>query len=112
MTAEQKNAKKAEKRSIYDEILRNVDENEKTLVDSLVDEVVFYEVEMEALRELPFIAVHPKNPALQKTTPASRLYKQYATSYMNAIRILLNVLRKVDSDAQDDLLRRLEEFTG
>lgn len=110
MAKDEKESKRAAKRAIYDEILRNVDASEKALVNSLIDEVVYYEIEMEELRKLPFIVVHPKNPALQKTTPASRLYKQYAASYMNAIRILLNVLRKVDNDAQNDLLRRLEEF--
>ena len=29
---------------------------------------------------------------------------------MNAVRILINVLRKVESSAADELLKRLEEF--
>jgi hypothetical protein len=31
--------------------------------------------------------------------------------HANTIRILLNVLRKVESDATNELLKRLEEFT-
>ena len=65
---------------------------------------------MERLKKMPFISVNPKNPARQKVTAAARLYKEYVTSYMNALRILLNVLRKVETSAQDELLKRLGEF--
>ena len=92
-------------------IFKDVDETERLLVDNLISEVVYYEEEMEKLKLLPFISINPKNPAKQKTTAAAKLYKEYATSYMNAIRILLNILRKVESSAQDELLRRLEEFS-
>jgi len=99
------------RRAELDEIFRDVDESEKKLVDKLIDDVVYYEAEMERLKGLPFIAIHPKDPQKQKITPAARLYKEYAASYMNALRILLNCLRKVETDAQDELLRRLEAFT-
>lgn len=98
------------RREEYDEIFRDVDENEKQLVDALIDEAVFLEEQMARLKELPFIKIHPKNPTLQKTTPAAKQYKECTQSYMNAIRILMNTLRKVETTAQDELLRRLEEF--
>ena len=103
--------KTSERRSEYDDLFKDVDESEKRLVDHLIDECIYYEEQMEDLKKLPFINVHPKKPSLQKMTPAAKLYKEYATSYMNAIRILLNILRKVESSAQDDLMRRLKEFT-
>ena len=93
-------------------MFRNVDETEKRLVDKLIDECIYYEEQMESLRQLPFISVNPRNTAQQKMTPAAKLYKEYATSYMNALRILLNILRKVENAEADDLLRRLEEFTA
>lgn len=93
------------------ELFRDVDENEKKLVYQLICEVAYYEVQMEELKKLPFINVNPKNPAQQKTTAAAKLYKEFATSYMNGIRILLNTLRKVETTAQEELLRRLEEFS-
>lgn len=93
------------------ELFRDVDENEKKLIDQLIYEVAYYEGQMEELKKLPFINVNPKNPAQQKTTAAAKLYKEFATSYMNGMRILLNVLRKVESSAQDELMRRLEEFS-
>lgn len=91
-------------------IFENVDGGEKQLVDKLLDEVVFLEDKMVELRKLPFVSVHPTNPALQKTTPAAKLYKECTQSYFNAIRILLNTLRKVESSAQNELMKRLGEF--
>lgn len=92
------------------EIFKDVDENEQKLIDPLLEEVIYLEEQMKYLRTLPQIQIHPKNNALQKKTEAAKLYKEYSQSYMNAIRILIGVLHKVDSSAQDELLRRLEEF--
>ena len=91
-------------------LFEDVDEAEKNLVDKLLIEVVFLEERMTELKEMPFINVHPKNPAMQKITPAAKLYKECSQSYMNAVRILLSILRKVETTAQDELLRKLEEF--
>ncbi len=98
------------RRDHLNEIFSNVDENEKALIGPLIDEVVSLEEQMMELRKLPFIKVHPKNPEIQKTTPAAKLYKECSQSYMNAMRILINVLRKVETSAQDELMKRLEEF--
>ena len=108
-----KNVKKQlhnERKSQFEHIFRAVDEDEREFVSRLIDECVWYEERMSELRELPLIAVHPRRPEFQRVTAASRLYKEIATSYMNAMRILLNVLRKVESSAQDELLERLKEF--
>ena len=98
------------RRDQLEEIFKNVDEGQKQLVDRLLDEVVFLEEKMVELRKLPFVNVHPTNPALQKTTPAAKLYKECSQSYMNAIRILSSILHKVESSAQDELMKMLEEF--
>jgi len=99
-----------DRRKQLDEIFRNVDDDERQLVDKLIGEVVYLERQMEDLKKLPFISIHPEKPQLQKLTPAAKLYKECSQSYMNAIRILVNVLRKVEASAQDDLTRMLEEF--
>ena len=91
-------------------IFRNIDEGEKELLKPLMSEVVFLETRMDELRKLPFVRVHPKNPEIQKTTSAAKLYKECSQSYMNAIRILCNSLRKIDSNSADDLRKRLEQF--
>lgn len=81
------------------------------MVERLIDEAIYLEERMEELRKMPFIQINPNNPAQQRTTPAAKQYKECSQSYMNAVRILLNVLRKVDSDAENELLRKLEEFS-
>ena len=88
----------------------DVDESKKVLVSNLIKEVVFLEGRMDELRQMPFIEVHPKIPAKQRPTAAARQYKECAQSYMNAIRILIGILRDVEASAADDLLRRLDEF--
>lgn len=98
------------RRELLSDILQDVDENERVLVDRLLDEIVFLEERMTELKKMPFISVHPKKPTLQKVTPAAKLYKECSQSYMNAIRILESILRKTESSEQDDLLKRLDEF--
>ena len=92
------------------DIFRDVDESQRRLVQPLLYEVVELEERMRYLKTLPFIAVHPQNASLQKMTPAAKLYKECSQSYMNAIRILCSILHKAETSAQDELLRRLEEF--
>lgn len=92
------------------DVFNNTDPDEFKLVRELIDEVVFLEDQMTELKKLPFISVHPVNPGRQKTTAAAKLYKECSQSYMNAIRILLSILRKSESSEQDELLKRLEEF--
>ena len=100
-----------ERKEALENIFKDVDENEKKLIDPLLEEVIYLEEQMKYLRTLPQIKVHPTNNAMQKKTEAAKLYKEYSQSYMNAIRILLGVLHKIDSSAQDELLKRLEEFS-
>ena len=98
------------RREELNEIFKNVEENQRQLVSRLLDEVVFLEERMSELKKLPFVSVNPKNPAQQRMTPAAKLYKECTQSYMNAIRILCSLLHKIESSAQDDLLRLLEDF--
>jgi len=100
-----------DRRKQLDNIFKNVSDEEKQLVDRLIDEVIFLEQQMNELKELPFISVHPDKPNLQKVTPAAKLYKECSQSYMNAVRILLSILHKVETSAQDELLNMLEEFS-
>ncbi|BBK23881.1 hypothetical protein Aargi30884_27840 [Amedibacterium intestinale] len=91
-------------------IFKDVDENTLNLILPLIDEVVFIEEMMRELKKLPFIRVHPKNPSKQETTPAGKQYKEFSQSYMNAIRILCSILNKVDSNAENELLKKLADF--
>lgn len=99
-----------DRRTELNEIFLEVDESERKLVDRLLDEVVFLENQMIELKKLPFIATHPQNPNLQRKTEAAKLYKECSQSYMNAIRILVGILHKVDTSAEDELMKKLSEF--
>ena len=87
-----------------------MDKDQRAVIDRLIDEVCFLEEQMTELRKLPFIRVHPRDKSLIKSTPAAKQYKECSQSYMNAVRILLGVLNKAETSAQDELLKRLEEF--
>lgn len=91
-------------------LFADIDKKERSLVDNLIAEAVYLEEEMEALRTKPFLNVHPKNPTLVRQSPAAKLYKDCSHVYGNYIRILLSTLRKTDTNAQDELLKKLEEF--
>ncbi len=98
------------KNQIYS-LFEHIDEDEKELIGPLIEQVLFLEQRMSELQKLPFLKINPENPMMQKVTPAAKLYKECMQSYMNAIRILLNTLRKVESSAADELLEHLKEFT-
>lgn len=94
------------------EIFDAIETDQRELIDPLLDEVVFLEDRMKELRRLPFVRVKSDDPSMQKSTPAAREYKHCMQSYMNAIRILSSALRKAETDAADELMARLEEFTA
>lgn len=98
------------RREELDNIFKNIDNDAKTLIDNLINEVVFLEKEMEKLKKLPFININPKNPAMQKVTPAAKLYKEHSQSYMNAIRILASLVRKTEGDEDSPLRQYLKEL--
>lgn len=100
-----------ERRKQLDEVFSGLEAREKILLDPLLDEVVYLESEMKEKRKLPFIRVHPKNKEKQQSTVAARQYKELSQSYMNAIRILISALHKTEDEAQNELLKRLEEFS-
>ena len=116
-----KNAMKTEKtvnerEKELQSVFKDVSDGEKTLVNNLVKEVAYLEYRMAQLRELPqtqIITKYKSNGDIiegVKSTAAAKQYKECSQSYMNAIRILLNVLRKTDVDAGNELLKKLEEF--
>ena len=91
-------------------VFEGVEDEKRVVIDELIEDVVFYETEMAKLKKLPQIQVKKKNPEVQRKTAASKLLKEYSQSYMNAIRILLGVLTKSDSDSADELINKLKEF--
>lgn len=83
---------------------KNVNDEKKTIIINLIDEVVFLESQLLELKKMPMIKVHPKNAELVKPTPASKLYKEFLQQYNNTIKNLTSMLRK-DEEKEESPLR-------
>lgn len=96
------------RREKLDEIFKEVDENKKELIKPLLDDIAFLEEQMEELKKLPFIQVHPKDPTKQRTTKAAKLYKEHSQSYMNAIRMVYSMINghEIDDDPVQKFLEQ------
>ena len=77
-----------------EEIITLVPEESLELVTSVIDDVVFLEERLEELKKLPFIEINPKNPMKQRSTPASKLYKEFLQQYINCIKMIEYVIYK------------------
>lgn len=89
------------------ELLGAID-NDVTLMP-LINEVVYLEQQLDILRDLPKIKVHPKDPTKQKATPAAKLYKEYLQQYTNIIRILIRVTGADETDEESPLRKWINE---
>lgn len=91
-------------------IFEKVDADKAAVVSPLLPQVVFIEERLEALRAVPHIRIHPKDPARQEITAAGKQYKELMQSYNNTIKVLLMVLYRTENNAADELLAKLKEF--
>lgn len=79
------------------ELLTLIDQD--PLLTLLIEDMLELEMELDYLRKLPKIKVHPSDPAKQKATPAAKLYKESLQQYTNIIRILM---RATGTDLEDE----------
>lgn len=86
-----------------EELLKTI-EHDITLIP-LVTEMVYLEEQLDELRALPKIKVHPTDKTKQKTTPAAKLYKEYLQQYTNIVRILTRATG-TDMDDEESPLRK------
>ncbi len=92
----------------HDELLaifRSVDENILTVVEPLIDDLIFIEKQLEELRSKPFIKYHPKDDSIQKITVAGKMYKDLLASQKDIVRILCMELHKDGTTESDSPLR-------
>lgn len=75
----------------------------------LITEMVYLEDQLDELRELPKIKVHPSDPTKQKTTPAAKLYKEYLQQYTNIVRILMKATGTDETEEESPLRRWMNE---
>ena len=81
--------------------LKDIDESKATVLQPTIDEVVFLEGQLEALKKMPFLKVHPTNPELQKQTEAARQYIKLHASYLQGIKIICTALSKTALEDED-----------
>lgn len=75
---------------------------DKVKAQRLIEEIVFIEEQMKELKKLPFIAVNPKNPEQQRTTPASKQYKELLQQYNNSLRLLFKLSGDLSGDSMEE----------
>lgn len=85
--------------------IKNLIKVNNELVDNLIDDLLFMEKQLEYYRKLPQIRVDENNPARQKATPASKLYKETLQQYANVIKVLAKCTGQ-DIDDEESPLRK------
>lgn len=75
----------------------------------LVTEMVYLEEQLDELRDLPKIKVHPDDSSRQKATPAAKLYKEYLQQYTNIVRILMKATGADEAEEESPLRRWVNE---
>lgn len=70
----------------------------------LIDEMVFLEENLERLRGMPFLRVHPTDQTRQKATPASKQYRELLSQYTAIVKTLARVSN--DDGEEDSPLRK------
>lgn len=90
----------------YDELLEAIGRENEKKAGRLIEEVVFIEEQMTALKKLPFVRVNPKDTSQQKQTPAARVYREMLSQYNNALRLLLRVSGDLGDEKEESPLRK------
>lgn len=70
----------------------------------LIEEMAFLEENLEKLRGMPFLRVHPGDPSRQKATPASKQYRELLSQYTAIVKTLARVSN--DDGEEDSPLRK------
>lgn len=93
------------------EELLKVIEHDPALIP-LIDEVIFLEGQLEELKKLPFIKIHPKDPTKQKATPAQKQYKELLQQYVNIIRVLIRATGTDENDEESPLRKWVKQHVN
>lgn len=88
-----------------EELLKLVNDSNRTTVLPLIDKMLFLENQLEQLEKLPMIKVNPENPMQQKSTPASKLYKEFLQQYTNVVKVISHMVG-VENNQEESPLRK------
>lgn len=89
-------------------IIEAEDPKNRSKAVQLVEEIAFIEDQLKELKKMPFIAVNPKNPQQQKSTPAAKLYKELLQQYNNSLKIILRMTGDAESTEESPLRKWLK----
>ena len=81
-------------------IFKNVEEDKKTLVYPLIEEVVSIESRLTQLKKYPFMLFN-RRTGETKSTAANKAYKELEQQYVNCLKVLLSVLRNGTEEEED-----------
>lgn len=90
-------------------IFEKVDQDKAAVISPLLPQVVFMEERLEALKAVPHIRIHPKDPARQEITAAGKQYKELMQSYLNAVKVLQMTLSRYSVEEKDAFDEWLEQ---
>ena len=90
------------------EVFKDIDEGKQKIVAQLIDEAVYLEEQMTALKKYPFIKFHPQNPELQKITAAGKQYREFLQTYTNIIDKLCRIHGREEMEDASPLRAFLE----
>ena len=78
----------------------------------LIEEICHLEEQLDELKKLPFIQIHPNNNALQKSTPAAKLYKEFLQQYNNCLKTLNAMLGYSEENGESPLREWVKSYGG
>lgn len=84
------------------------DDATRSLMEPLVDDIIFLEKTLYSLKKLPFIRVSDKDLNRQKTTPAAKQYKELLQQYNNSLKVLRSAMNKADEGVESELRKWIE----
>ena len=82
-------------------IVEKIDEDKRTVIEPLIDEIVFIEEQLKTLKKVPFLRVDKKNPSKQEETAAGKQYKAYLQQYNNCIRVIMTAISRYGVEEDD-----------
>ena len=83
--------------------------NNDIVLTKAIEEMVILEERLEYLKSLPFIKIHPDDPAKQKATPASKLYRELLQQYTTLVRIMMRATGTDEHDEESPLRKWFRE---
>ena len=98
------------RQKVLERLFADLDDTAKSAISELIEHIIFLEIRLEELKNLPFIQVNPKNPLQQRPTPATKKYKELLKQYNNSIKILLSAANKNEGEQTSPLREYLKKI--